>query len=63
MGINKDQIKGRGEETKGKLKQVFGKLVGNETLEAEGIIQKNLGAAQAEMGDAKEKIADLTRKL
>ncbi|WP_019103436.1 CsbD family protein [Chromobacterium haemolyticum] len=60
MGINKDQIKGRAEEAKGKVKEVIGKAVGNKDLEAKGSIQKNLGAVQASVGDMKE---DLAKKL
>ena len=54
MGINKDQVKGRVEEAKGTIKEATGKLVGDETLEAKGNIQKNLGKVQARLGDIKE---------
>ena len=54
MNINKDQVKGRLEETKGKVKEVVGKVVGNNDLEVKGNIQKNVGAVQASVGDAKE---------
>lgn len=60
MGINKDQIKERAEEAKGKVKEVIGKAMGNKDLEAKGSIQKNLGAVQASVGDMKE---DLAKKL
>jgi uncharacterized protein YjbJ (UPF0337 family) len=46
MSINKDQVKGRVEETKGSIKEVTGKLVGDEMLEAKANIQKNLGEVQ-----------------
>lgn len=62
MGINKDQVKGRGEETKGKLKEVLGKIVGNKDLEEKGNIQKNLGAVQATVGDVKQDIAKKVKK-
>lgn len=54
MSINKDQVKGRLEEAKGKVKEVVGKVVGNKDLEVKGNIQKNVGAVQASVGDAKE---------
>ncbi|MDF0604869.1 CsbD family protein [Neisseriaceae bacterium TC5R-5] len=54
MSINKDQVKGRVEEAKGRLKEIVGKVVGNKDLEAEGNIQKHDGAVQASVGDAKE---------
>jgi uncharacterized protein YjbJ (UPF0337 family) len=45
--MNKDQVKGRVEEVKGKVKEVAGNLVGNKSLEAKGIVQKNAGKIQA----------------
>lgn len=56
MLVNKDQIKGRVKEVKGKIKEVAGDLVGNEKLEAEGKIEKNLGKAQARIGDVKQDV-------
>jgi uncharacterized protein YjbJ (UPF0337 family) len=53
MGINKNQVKGRFEEVKGASKQAAGKLFGDKKLEAKGIVEKSLGAAQANFGDAK----------
>ena len=54
MSINKDQVQGRVEETKGAIKEVAGKLLGDETLEAKGNIQKNLGMVQGTLGDIKQ---------
>ncbi|EIC22435.1 CsbD-like protein [Thiorhodovibrio frisius] len=54
--MNKQQVKGRYEEAKGKAKDVAGHAVGNEKLEVEGKIQKKAGKAQAGIGDAKAKI-------
>jgi len=59
MGINKDQVKGRVKEAEGKIKQVAGKLVGNENLEAKGKVQKGLGEAQAKFGDVKKDVKDI----
>jgi uncharacterized protein YjbJ (UPF0337 family) len=56
--MNKDQIKGRVKEAEGKIKEVAGKLVGNETLEAKGKVQKILGEAQAKFGDVKQDVKD-----
>jgi uncharacterized protein YjbJ (UPF0337 family) len=61
MNINKDQIKGRVEEAKGTVKETAGKLVGNETLEAKGNIQKNLGKVQAKVGDIKQDVKDSSK--
>ena len=61
MGINKDQVKGRVKEAEGKIKEVAGKLVGNEKLEEKGKIQKVLGGAQAKFGDVKKDVKDSTK--
>ena len=53
MSINRDQVKGRADEASGKVKEVVGKAIGNKTLEAKGNVQKNVGAVQASVGDAK----------
>ncbi|MGO9263472.1 MAG: CsbD family protein [Candidatus Binataceae bacterium] len=57
--INKDQVAGRVEEAKGTIKEAAGKLVGDETLEAKGNIQKNLGKVQAKVGDIKKDLKDI----
>lgn len=62
MGMNKDQVKGRVKEAEGKIKEVAGKLVGNETMEAKGKVQKILGKAQAKFGDVKQDVKDSTKK-
>lgn len=51
--MNKDQVKGRIENAKGKVKEVTGRLVGNKTLEQKGRIGKALGRVQAGYGDLK----------
>lgn len=62
MSINKDQIEGRVNAAKGKVKEVSGALVGNETLEAKGTLQKTLGKAQAKYGDVKHVVSERHRK-
>jgi len=62
MSMNKDQIKGRVKEAEGKIKEVTGKLLGNETLEAKGKLQKNLGEAQATAGDVKKDVEDTVKR-
>jgi uncharacterized protein YjbJ (UPF0337 family) len=56
--MNKDQLKGRVEEMKGSIKEVTGKLVGDKTLEAKGIIQRNIGRVQENVGDVKQDAKD-----
>jgi uncharacterized protein YjbJ (UPF0337 family) len=61
MTMNKDQVEGRVRESEGKIKEVVGKLVGNETLELKGKVQKALGEAQAKVGDIKHDMRDLIK--
>lgn len=63
MGVNKDQVKGRVKEAEGKMKEVAGALVGNESLEAKGKVQKNLGKAQAKYGDVKQDVKDIAKPV
>lgn len=56
--MNKDQVKGRYEEAKGKVKEVAGNLSGDKELEIEGNVQKNIGKVQAGVGDVKDDIKE-----
>jgi uncharacterized protein YjbJ (UPF0337 family) len=56
--MNKNQIEGRIEETKGKTKEVAGKLLDDSNIEVEGNVQKNMGKVQAGFGDLKKNIKD-----
>ncbi|MGZ4991280.1 MAG: CsbD family protein [Methylobacter sp.] len=60
--MNKDQVKGRVEEGKGKVKEVAGKIMNDEEMEAKGKIQKNVGKGQAGYGDVKEDVKDKMKK-
>jgi len=61
MGVNKDQIDGRLKEAGGKVQEVTGRVTGNHTQEAKGAIKKNVGAAQAKVGDVTEKAKGAVR--
>ena len=54
--MNKDQVNGRIKEVKGKSKEVLGKISGSKKQEVEGNIEKNIGNAQAGLGDLKNKL-------
>jgi len=62
MNINKDQLKGRAKEARGKIREVAGQLVGNQALEAKGKLQKTFGAVQAKFGDVRQRIKDSTKR-
>lgn len=52
--MNKEQIKGRAEESKGNVKEIIGKILDDQDMGNERNIQKNVGQAQAVFGDIKE---------
>ncbi|AXF25177.1 CsbD family protein [Burkholderia pyrrocinia] len=54
--MNKDQVKGRVKEAKGKLKEVVGKIVGNRTSRLKGKAEQVVGKTQASFGDVKERL-------
>jgi uncharacterized protein YjbJ (UPF0337 family) len=56
--VNKDQVNGRVEETKGAVKEITGKVLDDKGMEIEGNIQKNVGKAQAGYGDIKQDIKE-----
>ena len=60
--MNKDQVKGRVEQTSGKVKEVTGKLVSNDRLQSEGMAEQVKGKVQAGYGDAKENAKDKINK-
>ena len=53
--MNKDQVKGRIEKAKGKVRELAGMIAGNKTLEEKGRIEKTLGSVQARYGDCKDR--------
>ena len=61
--MNKDQVTGRVDQARGKVKEVAGKVVGNDRLEAEGRAEKAKGKLQTVFGDAKEDAKDKVKKL
>lgn len=61
--MNKDQVKGRVEDVKGKIKEATGKAVGNDRLTTEGKIDQVAGKTQANVGDAKETVKKAIDKI
>jgi uncharacterized protein YjbJ (UPF0337 family) len=54
--MNKDQVKGRIDQAKGKVKETAGDLAGNARASSEGKADQVKGRVQAEVGDAKQKV-------
>lgn len=59
--MNTDQVTGRVEEAKGKVKEVAGNLVGNKTLEIKGKVQQVAGKLQAGLGDLRSEITNVLK--
>jgi uncharacterized protein YjbJ (UPF0337 family) len=54
MHMDKDRIEGAAHETKGKVKEVAGKVTGDAKLETEGNAEKNTGKVQNAVGGIKD---------
>lgn len=55
--MNKNQVTGHVEETKGRVKKVVGKILDDKKMEVKGRnIQKSIGKARAGFGDVKEDV-------
>ena len=56
--VDKDEIKGGAKELGGKIKETAGRAVGNERLEAEGVVDQVEGKTQKNYGKVKDAIND-----
>jgi|SRR5437867_4081401 uncharacterized protein YjbJ (UPF0337 family) len=71
MGAFKEQMKGAGQQAKGKAKETAGRVVGNPRLEVEGNLEKNVGKVrqavarpmEAVKGTAQEAKGTLKRSI
>ncbi|MGI4816350.1 MAG: CsbD family protein [Janthinobacterium lividum] len=60
--MNKDQVKGVGEQVKGKFNEAVGSATGNRSQELKGDVQQGAGKAQQKVGDAKENLKDAVNR-
>ena len=60
---NKDEIKGKGKQIKGTVKDKVGELIGNPELEAQGEAEQTAGEAQQGVGKARRKTGDAVEKV
>ncbi len=58
--MDKDRIKGAGNQAKGEIKEAAGKVTGDTKLRAEGAADKLKGKVQSAVGGAKDSIRDAT---
>ena len=56
--MNKDELKGKGENLMGRAKQAIGTLTGNKRTEGEGLLDRLRGAVREKTGAASEKAGD-----
>lgn len=60
--MNGDQIKGNLKEVAGKVQEKFGELIDSPEQEAKGLARQVEGTAQQKLGDAKEAAEDFVDK-
>ncbi len=60
--MNKDQVKGVGEQIKGKVNEAVGKATNNPAKELKGDLQQGAGKVQKAYGDAKEDAKDQAKE-
>jgi uncharacterized protein YjbJ (UPF0337 family) len=60
--MNKDQIRGKWEELKGKLKRGYGDTTADRKTQAEGTLQEGAGKLQKGFGDVKEDVKESFRE-
>jgi uncharacterized protein YjbJ (UPF0337 family) len=59
--VDKDRLKGMGNQAKGAVKEAVGKLTGDAKLKAEGKADKLKGKVQNAIGGAKDAVRDATK--
>jgi uncharacterized protein YjbJ (UPF0337 family) len=59
--MDKDRIQGSVEQTKGKVKEVAGKVIGDAKLETEGKTQETAGKIQNAVGGLKETLKEAVK--
>ena len=56
--MNRDELEGKGEQIKGKIKQATGDLTDDEQLHDEGVADEAAGSVQEGYGKARRKIGE-----
>src|SRR5262249_34894238 len=60
---NKDEVKGKGKQIKGKVKDKVGEIIGNPDLEAEGEVENAEGHVQEGIGRTRRKAEDYMERV
>ena len=61
--MNRDEIEGKKENIKGRIKEAAGKLTGNPDLESEGANERAGGTLQEGLGRARRKVGEAIEDL
>ena len=61
--MNRDELEGKGEQIKGKVKQAAGDLTDNEQLHGEGVADEAAGNVQEGFGTARRKVGEAIEDL
>jgi uncharacterized protein YjbJ (UPF0337 family) len=61
--MNRDELQGKKENVKGRVKEAVGAVTGNRDLESEGASERAAGAVQEQVGKASRKVGDAIEDL
>jgi len=61
--MNRDELEGKGEQIKGKIKQAAGDLTDNAELHGEGVADETAGNVQEGFGAARRKVGEVLEDL
>lgn len=61
--MNRDEVEGKSENLKGRIKEAAGTLTGNKDLENEGADQRAGGSVQEGLGTARRKVGEALEDL
>ncbi len=61
--MNRDELEGKKENLKGRVKEAAGVLTGNKDLEAEGSDERAGGAVQEDLGRARRRVGEAIEDL
>jgi uncharacterized protein YjbJ (UPF0337 family) len=62
QSMSKNTVEGAGKQAVGAIKEVIGKVSGNEKLQAEGAVEKAMGSAQSTVGKAQDKVNETLKR-
>lgn len=61
--MNRDEIEGKAEALKGKLKQAAGHLTNNPDLHDEGVVDEAAGKTQDAIGHGRRKVGEAIKEI